>query len=95
MSLKHNLSMHWPIAVGVLLFIPAAWKYWSLGQWEAHAGSMALASLGFVATIAPDEVSSWTGSYGWTSESFRTYPPFYVRVGGLLLQMGVLVWGFR
>jgi hypothetical protein len=26
---KHNLSMHWPLAVGVLLLIPTVWKYWS------------------------------------------------------------------
>jgi hypothetical protein len=92
--LKDTLSMHWPLAVGVALFVPAAWKYWSLGEWEAHVVSMALAAFGFVATVAPDEVSSWTGRYGWTYGSFWTYPPTYLRFVGLALQVGVLVWGF-
>jgi hypothetical protein len=81
--------------VGVILFVPAAWKYWSFGEWEAHAPSMALAVFGFAAMVAPDEVSSWTGRYGWTYESFWTYPATYVRLAGFAIQVGVLVWGFQ
>lgn len=92
--LKDNVQMWWLVVVGILLFISAVWKYWSLGQWEAQAVSMALAAFGFAAKVAPDEVSSWTGRYGWTYESFWTYPPTYLRFVGLALQVGVLVWGF-
>lgn len=92
---KDNVQMYWPLVIGVLLFIPAAWKYYSLGQWEAQAGSAAVAVLGLVSMLAPDEVASWTGRYGWTYDSFWNYPPTYVRFFGLALQIGLLVFGFR
>ena len=93
--LRDNLQIHWPLVVGLVLFVPAAWRYYSLGQWEAHISSAAMAVLGLVCTVAPDEVSSWTGRYGWTYDSFWTYPPTYVRALGLMLQAGVLLFGFR
>ena len=29
--MKDNLAMHWPLLVGLVLFLPAAWKYYSQG----------------------------------------------------------------
>ncbi len=48
--LKDNLRMHWPLLVGLLLFITAAWKYYSLGRWEEHGVSAAMALYGFAST---------------------------------------------
>jgi len=92
--LSDNISMYWPLVVGTLLFVPAAWRYYTLGQWEAHIYSAAAALFGYVAVIAPDELSSWTGRYGWTYESFWTYPATYVRFFGFTLLVGALVFGF-
>lgn len=93
--LKDNLQMYWPAAVGIALFIPAAWYYYSLGNWEAQITSAAMAVLGLVCTVAPDEFSSWTGQYGWTYDDFWTYPPTYIRFLGIVTQIGVLIFGFR
>ncbi len=68
--IKHNLQMYWPVAAGIMLFIPAAWRYYSLGMWEKYLVEAAVSLLGFASMLAPDEVSSWTGRYGWTYEFF-------------------------
>ena len=93
--LKQNLQMYWPTLVGVLLFIPAAWQYYSLGMWEKYVADAALGLLAFVCVLAPEEVSSWTGRYGWTYDSFWTYPATYVRFFGFTMQIWVLLFGFR
>ena len=93
--LKDNLRMHWPLLVGLVLFLPAAWMYYSLGRWEEYAVSAAMGLYGFVSTAFADEVASWTGRYGWTYQSFWTYPPTYVRFMGIAVQLGVLMFGFR
>ena len=87
--------MYWPLIVGLVLFVPAAWKYYSLGLWELHIKSAALAVFGFLCTAFSDEVSSWSGRYGWTYEDFWTYPPTYLRFLGIVIQLGVLVFGFK
>ena len=92
---KDNLEMYSPLLVSLALFIPAAWKYYRLGQWEAYAVSAAFAALGFVSAAFPEEVSSWTGRYRWTYETFLTYPPTYVRFFGFVIQVCVLLFGFR
>ena len=93
--LKDNLTMYSPLLVGLALFLPAAWKFYWLGQWEAHLVSAAFAVLGFISAAFREEVSSWTGSYRWTYETFLTYPPTYVRFFGFFTQICVLAFGFR
>ena len=93
--LKDNMQMYWPALVGTLLFVPAAWQYYSLGMWEEHIQWAAIAVMGFVAMLAPEEVSSWTGRYGWTYESFWSYPPTYIRFFGFFALIYVLVFGFQ
>jgi hypothetical protein len=90
-QLKDNINMHWPIVAGLVLFAPAAWLYYSHGRWEEEITEGALAVFGLVCTIAPDEVAGWTGRYGWTYESFWSYPPTYLRFMGLATQVGVLI----
>ncbi len=70
--LTDNLRLHWPLLVGLLLFLPAAWKYSSLGRWEAHVVSAAMGLYGRASTAFADEVASWTGRYGWTYQSSWT-----------------------
>jgi len=94
-QLKHNLQMYGPAVIGILLFIPAAWRYYSLGMWEKYLVEAAISLLGFVSVLVPEEVSSWTGRYGWTYESFWTYPATYVRFLGFAALVGVLVFGFQ
>jgi hypothetical protein len=93
--IKDNAEMYWPHAVAIVLFALATWKYVSIGQWEAFLKPIALAALGFVSVVANHEVADWTGRYGWTHQSFWTYPPMYVRFFGFMLLIGALLFGFR
>ena len=88
--LKDNLSMHWPLALATVLFIPAVCRYVALGSWEEHIVWATFALLGFVATAFPEEVSSWTGRYDWTFRSFWTYPASWVQIFGIIVQLLVL-----
>jgi len=92
---KHNLQMYGPAIVGTLLFIPAAWRYYSLGMWEEYVAEAAISVFAFASVLAPEEVSSWTGRYGWTYKRFWTYPATYVRFFGFAALIGVLVFGFH
>lgn len=93
--LRDNLSLYWPALVGVALYAPLVWRYVELAEWDRYARVMALATLGFVSAVAADEVASYTGRYGWTSESFWTYPSTWVRTAGVATLVGVHLFGFR
>lgn len=86
--------MYWPQVVGTLLFAIVVWRYVALGRWEAFMQPFAWAGFGYLSVIASDEVANWTGRYGWTYDSFWTYPPTYVRCFGFILLIGVLLFGF-
>ena len=92
---KDNLQMYWPHAVGILLLAIAVWRDISIAQWETYAKTVAIAAFGFVCVVASDEVASHTGRYGWTYDSFWTYPPTYVRFFGFVLLVAVDLFGFR
>jgi hypothetical protein len=87
--------MYWAHAVATLLFGIAVWKYVSLAQWNVFLKPMAFAGFGFVCVVASHEVADWTGRYGWTYDSFWTYPPTYVRFFGFVLLVGALIFGFK
>lgn len=93
--ISDNVRMYWAHAVGTVLFVIAVWQYVSLSQWEAFLKPMALAALGFVSVVASDEVADWTGRYGWTYESFWSYPPTSVRFLGFVLLIGAILFGFN
>ena len=93
--LSDNVQMYWGHVVGTILFGIAVWQYVSLGQWESFLKPMALAVLGFVSIVASHEVADWTGRYGWTYDSFWTYPPTYVRFFGFVLLIGAILFGFK
>ena len=93
--LSDNMQMYWPHVVAALLLGVAVWQYVSLGQWEAYLKPMATAAFGFVCVAASHEVADWTGRYGWTYQSFWTYPPTYVRFFGFVLLLGAALFGFE
>lgn len=92
--LKDNLIIWWPLAVGLALFVPTAWRYYELGLPLEYLGTALVAFHAFACTAFPEEVSSWTGRYGWTYESFWTYPATYVQFFGVVTQVWVLLFGF-
>jgi hypothetical protein len=92
---KDNLQMYWPHAVGMFLFAFAVWRYVSIAQWEAYLKTFALAVFGFISVVASEEVASYSGRYGWTYDSFWTYPPTYIRSFGFFLLIVVDLFGFR
>ena len=87
--------MYWPHALAAILFAIVAWKYVARAQWEAYLNPMVTATFGFSCVVASDEVADWTGRYGWTYQSFWTYPPNYVRFFGFVLLAGTLLFGFE
>jgi hypothetical protein len=93
--MRDNLAMYWPLPVGVALYGPIVWRYVAIGEWERHIASIAVGTLGFVSAVAADEVAEYTGRYGWTYESFWTYPPNWICVSGLLILVLVNLFGFQ
>lgn len=92
---RENLQMYWAQAISLVLFGIALSRYVSIGRWEQHLPSMAWAAFGFDSAVASDEVADWTGRYGWTTDSFWTYPPTWVRVFGFMALVAVNLFGFR
>jgi hypothetical protein len=92
--LGDNLRMYWPHGLATILFVIAVWRYLTIGQWEAQLIAICAAAFGFVCVVASHEVADWTGRYGWTHESFWTYPPTYVRFVGFVFLGGALFFGF-
>jgi len=90
-----NIQMYWPHALATLLFAIAVARYVSVGRYESFARSMAAAFFGFVCVVASHEVADWTGWFGWSYDSFWTYPPNWVRWAGLVLLAYIAVFGFR
>ncbi len=92
---RDNLQMFGPPAAALLLLIIAVGRYIILGRWEHYFATLAWAVFGFVSAVASDEVADWTGRYGWTSDSYWTYPPTWVRAFGLITLVLVNLFGFR
>jgi hypothetical protein len=93
--LRESLRMYWPHLVAAVLFAIALAQYVWIGHWEALARPMAFAAFGFACAVASHEVADWTGQYGWSYESFWTYPPVWVRAAGFAILAAVDVFGFR
>lgn len=87
--------MYWPHVLAAVLLGVAIWQYVSAAQWEPYLKAMAIAVFGFVCVVASHEMADWTGRYGWTYQSFWTYPPTYVRFFGFVLLVAVILFGFR
>ena len=51
-------------------------------------------TFGYVCVVASHEVADWTGRFGWSYQSFWTYPPTYVRFFGFVLLIGAILFGF-
>lgn len=89
-----NLQMYWAHAVGTVLLAIVVWSCLPLHNWETILKPLGVAVFGYVCVIASHEVADWTGRYGWTYQSFWSYPPTYVRFAGFALLLGVLLFGF-
>jgi len=92
---RDNLQLYGPPAAALLLLAIAIGRYIVAARWEQNFVSLAFALFGFVSAVASDEVADWTGRYGWTSDSYWTYPPIWVRVSGFAILIAVIVLGFR
>lgn len=88
-----NVQMYWAHAIGTLLFGIVVLRYLALGQWEAYLKPFAIAAFGYLCIVASHEVADWTGRYGWTYDSFWTYPPSYIKLSGFGMLLGVLLFG--
>jgi hypothetical protein len=86
--------MYWPALLALALFVPVAWRYIELAEWERYVVTLAVAAFGFVSTAAAEETAAWTGRYEWTYERFWTYPPNWIRSFGVVLLVGANLFGF-
>lgn len=80
--IREFLDQFWlPIvALGILGVAIARYVY--LGRWEDNFIPMIIAAFSFVCVVAADEVSDWTGWYGWTHQQYRNTPESAVRIAG-------------
>jgi hypothetical protein len=92
---RETLRMYWPHLVATALFGMAIAQYVAIGRWEALLRPIAVAALGYGCAVASYEVADWTGQYGWSYESFWTYPPAWVRAAGFVILVAVNLVGFR
>ena len=86
--IKDILRQYWLQALALLVLISAAVRYWRLGNYFEfdRLRLMIFAFGGFVAFVASEEFSDWTGQYGFTRSQWYTTPSWYIRlVGGIAL----------
>ncbi len=79
------IRQYWLNAIAFIAFGVAAARYLHLADWQGRVIEILLAFGGMVMVVASDEVSEWTGSYGWTRSQWRQYPTWYVKLGGICL----------
>ena len=90
--LKDILRQYWANMVAFAVLVAAVVRYVRLAQWEQQLVPFAVAAFGFVCVVASDEVSDWTGRYGWTRQTWRQYPAYFVRfAGGVALAVATAV----
>ncbi|NLF08431.1 MAG: hypothetical protein GX594_10690 [Pirellulaceae bacterium] len=80
--IKDILRQYWPNVLALLFLLCAAYRYWMLGEYFDNIRLMIFAFGGFVAVVASEEFSDWTGRYGFTRKQFFTTPEAYIRIGG-------------
>jgi hypothetical protein len=79
------IRRYWPNVLALVAFGFAAAGYINLANLQGRVSQILLAFGGMVMVVASDEVSEWTGSYGWTRSQWRQYPTLYVKLGGAFL----------
>ena len=86
--IKDILRQYWLHALALAVLVCAAVRYWRLGDplQANHLRLMLLAFGGFVAVVASEEFSDWTGHYGLTRAQWLTTPSWWIRlIGGIVL----------
>lgn len=89
------LRQYWLNMLAFAVFVAAVVRYVQLGQWEQQLVPFAVAGLGFMCVVASDEVSDWTGWYGWTRQQWRQYPVEFVRFAGALALVVATIMLYR
>ena len=92
---KDIFRYYWPQLLGIAVFAIAVARYIQLGEWEDNLKPFILAFYGFVCVVAGDEVSEWTGRYGWTRQQFFVDPPSLIRFQGAFVLMISTVWSLN
>ena len=86
--IKDFLRQYWLQVLALLVLVCAGLRYWRLGNYfeMGRLRLMIFVFAGFVAVVASEEFSDWTGHYGFTREQWFTTPSWYIRiVGGVTL----------
>lgn len=79
-----------PTAAVVIAGVDIVWLYQqqsfsSLDHFENRLIEFLAVVGGLVTTLAPYEVASWVGRYGWTRATYRTPPEEILRWAGFLV----------
>lgn len=84
--------------VVILAVILAVFDFWllyranlfqSVYYFEQHVFNAIIVVAGLAATLAPYEVASWTGRYGWTRATYRVPPEEVMRMIGMAALVAV------
>ncbi len=86
--IKDILRQYWLHILALAVLVCAAVRYWLLGNYceMNHLRSMVFAFGGFMAVVASEEFSEWSGQCGFTRAQWFSTPTWYIRlVGGIAL----------
>jgi hypothetical protein len=90
--IKAFVRQYWLNLLAVAVFAADLVRYIRLAEWEQRLTPFAIAAFGFVSFVASEEVSEWTGRYGWTRQQWWQDPPSYIRfTGGVMLIVATIV----
>ncbi|MCE5269325.1 MAG: hypothetical protein LLG00_15720 [Planctomycetaceae bacterium] len=85
-TIKGILRQYWLHLGALAVLICAGLRYWRLGNYLEinRLRLMIFAFAGFVAVVASDEFSDWTGHYGFTRAQWFATPSCHVRIVGAM-----------
>ncbi|KAA5546924.1 hypothetical protein FYK55_00420 [Roseiconus nitratireducens] len=86
------LTHYWIQCLALIAFGFCAWRLWPIRPIEHAIPPAVLAVYGLVATVAPDEVSDWTGNYGWTTQQYRNTPPVAIQAAGVVSMIAAVIY---
>lgn len=83
--LFYVLKYRWVEVFAGALFCFCVWRVLAIRPLEDALFPAVAALGGLICAVAPDEVSDWSGNYGWSTQQYRNYPPEFLRGFGVLV----------
>lgn len=92
LTAKDILFHYWIHLLAIAAFAFCLWRLISIHPIEEALVPGIAALFGLISTVAPDEVSDWTGYYGWTTQQYRNKPPAAIRFFGIIVLAATVIY---